>query len=122
MRRILLSLLLVMMAAGCSNVYSEEDGYRMAVINEGFPIPKEAYEVRPEECTTEIAKSAKYRLKGIGDEEGRPPEHYLQEIEKWGWMELEDRRRGHMHYFEKRGKIMALLIQQDVFDVFEMTD
>ncbi|QTD39699.1 hypothetical protein [Sporosarcina sp. Te-1] len=107
---------------GCSYEYTDEDGYRMAVINEGFPVPKNAYELRPEDCTTEIAKSAKYKLNNIGDAEGTPPDEYLAEIEKWGWTELMDKRLGNVHYYEKEGKIISLIIQKNVFDVFEMSD
>lgn len=124
MKQLLAFLLLtgVLFMTGCSNIYSEEDGYRMAVINQGFPIPKNAYEVKPEECTIEISKAAKYRLKNIGDEQGNPPPDYLREIESWGWNELADERRGTIHYYEKNGKIMSLNIQQNVFDVFEMSN
>lgn len=111
----------VLLVAGCSNVYSQEDGYRMAVINQGFPVPKNAYEVKPEDCTDEISKAAKYKLQGIGDQDGNPPAHYLETIEEWGWTELVDERRGTIHFYEKNGKIMSLNIHQDVFDVFEMT-
>ncbi|WOV87196.1 hypothetical protein QWT69_15250 [Sporosarcina oncorhynchi] len=125
MKRVLLPVLLVVAAAvmsGCVYEYTEQDGYRMAVINEGFPVPKNAYEVKAEDCTTVIAKSAKYKLKGIGDEEGTPPEDYLEEIQRWGWTELEDKRVGNVHYFEKKGKIMSLIIGPNIFDVFEMSD
>lgn len=124
MRNVLMLILIVgtIMMTGCAYEYAKEDGYRMAVINEGFPIPKNAYELEPEDCTNVIAKSAKYKLKDIGDEEGTPPQDYLDEIERWGWTELEDKRVGHVHYFEKKGKVMSLIIQQNVFDVFEMSD
>lgn len=112
----------VWLLSGCSYTFAHEDGYRMAVINEGFPVPNNAYEVKPEDCTTEIAKSAKYKMNDIGDEEGTPPPEYLKEIEKWGWTEMLDERVGNVHYFKKNGKIMSLIIQRDVFDVFEMSD
>lgn len=123
MKQLLVLLAFVSMAAltGCSNVYSQEDGYRMAIINQGFPVPKEAYEVKPEDCVGEISKSAKYKLKGIGDADGNPPDHYLRTIEEWGWTEMVEDRRGSIHFYEKQGKIMSLNIQQNVFDVFEMT-
>ncbi|WP_301107528.1 hypothetical protein [Sporosarcina sp.] len=117
----LLSVTSLLLLAGCSNVYSQEDGYRMAVINQGFPVPKNAYEVKPEECTDEISKAAKYKLQGIGDEDGNPPDHYLRTIEEWGWTELVEDRRGAIHFYEKNGKIMSLNIRENVFDVFEMT-
>ncbi|MCG3086863.1 hypothetical protein [Sporosarcina cyprini] len=123
MKRLLAAAVLsAIVLTGCSYEYANEDGYRMAVINEGFPVPKNAYEVKPEDCTTEIAKSAKYKLKNIGDAEGTPPAEYLAEIEKWGWTELTDKRIGNTHYYEKEGKIISLIIQKNVFDVFEMSD
>lgn len=122
MKRLLIFLLIVSVMAGCSNVYSEEEGYRMAVINHGFPVPKNASEIRAEICTTEIAKSAKYKLNDIGGNQGEPPAHYLAEIEDWGWTELEDQRVGNVHYYKKEGKIMSLVFQKHIFDVFEMSD
>ncbi|MBE1553034.1 hypothetical protein [Sporosarcina limicola] len=124
MKRILIPILLLasMVMTGCVYQFTEEDGYRMSVINNGFPVPKNAYELQPEDCTTEIAKSAKYSLENIGDEEGTPPEDYLEEIQNWGWAEMEDKRVGHVHYFKKEGKIISLIIQKDIFDVFEMSD
>lgn len=121
MKQLLILLLLTVLVAGCSNVYSHEAGYRMAIINQGFPVPKEAYEVKAEECVGEISKAAKYKLKGIGDADGNPPDEYLQTIEEWGWIDLVDERRGSIHFYEKNGKIMSLNIHQNVFDVFEMT-
>jgi hypothetical protein len=121
MKKSLLLLLLISMLTGCANVYSEEEGYRMAIINHGFPVPKNASEIKPEACTTEIAKSAKYKLKGIGGEQGEPPTHYLEEIKKWGWTESEDSRSDHVHFYEKEGKVISLVFQQDIFDVFEMS-
>ncbi|PIC98362.1 MULTISPECIES: hypothetical protein [unclassified Sporosarcina] len=117
----LLAVVSVLVLTGCSNVYSQEDGYRMAIINQGFPVPKEAYEVKAEDCIGEISKSAKYKLKGIGDADGNPPDHYLRTIEEWGWVEMVEDRRGSIHFYEKQGKIMSLNIKENVFDVFEMT-
>lgn len=121
MKKVLVLLILVGMMTGCTNVYGEEEGYRMAIINHGFPVPKNASEIKPEACTTEIAKSAKYKLKGIGGEQGEPPAHYLAEIKKWGWTESEERRSDHARFYEKEGKVISLVFQEDIFDVFEMS-
>ena len=121
MKRIIMLLFIVGVIAGCSNVYSAEEGYRMAVINQGFPVPKNASELKPEACTTEIAKSAKYKLNAIGGEQGEPPSHYLEEIKKWGWTELEDERKGNIHFYEKEGKVISLVFTKNVFDMFEMS-
>lgn len=122
MKRLIILLVLASVLVGCSNVYSAEEGYRMAIINHGFPVPKNASEIRPEACTGEIAKSAKYRLKGISNENGEPPADYLEEIEAWGWVEQEERRLDNVRFFEKDGKIISLVFQKNVFDVFELTD
>lgn len=122
MKRIIGLFLAGMLLSGCSYTFAHDDGYRMAIINEGFPVPKNAYEVKPEDCTTEIAKSAKYKMKDIGDEEGTPPAEYLAEIEKWGWAEMREAQVGNVHYFKKNGRIISLIIQRDLFDVFEMSD
>lgn len=108
--------------AGCAYTYSDEDGYRMAIINTGFPVPKNAYELKPEACTADIAKSAKYKLKDIGDTEGTPPAEYLEEIKQWGWTEIEDSRVGNVHFFKKEGKIMSIVVQKNIFDLFEMNE
>lgn len=121
MKRVFVLLFIVGMMAGCSNVYSEEEGYRMAVINHGFPVPKNASELRPEACTTEIVKSAKYKLNAIGGEQGEPPKHYLEEIKSWGWTELEDEQQGNIHFYEKEGKVISLVFTKNVFDVFEIS-
>ncbi|BAQ09053.1 hypothetical protein OXB_0581 [Bacillus sp. OxB-1] len=124
MKRMLVLVLVVAAfgLAGCAYTYSDEDGYRMAVINSGFPVPKNAYEIKPEACTGEIAKSAKYKLKDIGDAEGTPPAAYLGEIEKWGWTEVEESRIGNVHFFKKEGKIMSIVVQKNVFDLYELTE
>lgn len=122
MKRMFILLLLALVTAGCSNVYNHEEGYRMAHINSGFPVPKNAYEINPEDCVGEISKAAKYELKGIGDEDGNPQEQYLQTIEEWGWTDQVEQRRGAIHYYEKNGKVMLLNIHRDVFDVFEVVE
>ena len=62
MKRVLVLLILVSVMAGCTNAYSEDEGYRMSLINYSFPVPKNAGEMKPEACTDEITKSSKYKL------------------------------------------------------------
>lgn len=121
MKKVMMALIIVSMLAGCSNVYSHEEGYRMSLINYSFPVPKNASELKPEACTDEITKSSKYKLKNIGGEdEEKPQENYLDEIEKWGWTALEDRSSETVRYFGKEDKTVCVVFQQNVIDVFEI--
>ena len=120
MKRLLMPMLLfvTLIMTGCAYEYTEEDGYRMAVINEGFPVPKNAYELKSEDCTSEIAKSAKYRLKGIGD----PASRIYRGNQRMG-MDRAGRQAGRpCSLFREKSKIMSLIIQENVFDVFEMSE
>lgn len=122
MKQILVLLLLVSMIAGCSNVYSADEGYRMSLINYGFPVPKNAGEMRPEACTDEITQSAKYKLKNIGGENEEGPQmHYLNEIIAWGWTAMEEESSETTRYFEKESQVICVVFDQHVIDVFEMS-
>jgi len=107
--------------AGCTNAYSEDEGYRMSLINYSFPVPKNASEMKPEACTDEITKSSKYKLRNIGgvDEEG-PQEHYLNEIQEWGWTALDEKSSETVRYFGKEDKTICVVFQKNVIDVFEI--
>lgn len=110
------------MLVGCTNAFSQDEGYRMSLINYGFPVPKNAGEMRPEACTGEITKSAKYKLRNIGGEadEG-PQQQYLDEIADWGWTVMEEESTDAMRYFEKESKIVCVIFDKHVIDVFEMS-
>lgn len=120
MKRLMVLLLVVGILTGCSNVYSEEEGYRMSLVNYGFPLPKNASEIKPELCVGEISKAAKYKLKNIGGEDGVPQGHYIDEILDWGWVEMKERSVDTARYFTKEDKIVCVVFQKHVFDVFEM--
>lgn len=121
-KRILILLFVASVLAGCTNAFSEDEGYRMSLINYGFPVPKNAGEMRPEACTGEITKSAKYKLRNIGGESGEgPQQQYLDEIADWGWTLMEDQSTEAMRYYEKDSKVMAVIFDKNVIDVFEMS-
>lgn len=121
MKKIFSALIIICMMAGCSNVYSHDEGYRMSLINYSFPVPNNASELKPEACTDEITKSSKYKLNNIGGEnEEGPQEDYLAEIEEWGWSVLEDQSSGTVRYFGKDDITVCVVFQQNVIDVFEI--
>lgn len=122
LKKIIILLLIASVLAACTNEFDEDEGYRMSLINYGFPVPKNAGELKPEACTGEITKSAKYKLRNIGGEAGEaPPQQYLDEIADWGWTYMEDHSSSNMRYFKKESKVIAVIFDKNVIDVFEMT-
>lgn len=122
MRRVVILLLIISAMAGCSNVYSHDEGYRMSLINYSFPVPKNSSEMKPEACTGEITKSSKYKLKNIGGENGETPQpDYLNEIKEWGWTPLDDKSGQSVRYFGKEDKTVCVVFHEHIIDVFEIT-
>lgn len=63
----------------------------------------------------------KYELKNIGGELGLyPPESYLNKLRNSGWVELKDKRLGHVQFFEKEDTVIAIEIHEDTFSIYEM--
>ncbi|QUW20290.1 hypothetical protein JSQ81_10400 [Sporosarcina sp. Marseille-Q4063] len=121
MKRIFILLLVVGTMMGCANTFSEEEGYRISLINYSFPIPKNAGELKPEACTDEITKSAKYKLKNIGGENHEGPQtHYLNEIHEWGWTPIDEESSELVRYFSKEDKTVCVVFSKHVIDVFEI--
>jgi hypothetical protein len=109
-KRILIFLLIVGMMMGCANTFNEEEGYRMSLINYSFPIPKNASELKPEACTDEITKSAKYKLKNIGENNEGPQAHYLNEIHEWGWTPIDEESSELVRFFSKEDKTVCVIL------------
>jgi len=115
-------LVVIVLLSGCSNSFSADEGYRMSLINYSFPVPKNAGELKPEACTDEITKSSKYKLRNIGGENDDGPQpHYINEIKEWGWTELEDESTEMIRYFGKDDKMVCVVFNKHVIDVFEIT-
>ncbi|MHA6259869.1 hypothetical protein ACXYMX_08125 [Sporosarcina sp. CAU 1771] len=122
MKKILFLVLILSMMTGCTNAFNDEEGYRMSLINYSFPVPKNASQMRPEVCTGQISKSAKYKLRNIGGKSGEEPQQrYLDEIEDWGWIAMEGKSSDSVRFFERDSVVISVLFDKNVIDVFEMS-
>jgi hypothetical protein len=114
---------LILFTNGCTSSTYEEQEYGVSPINAEIPIPKKAKEI---EVTTTSSNSnikigIKYELDNIGGEQGLyRPDHYFNKFEDAGWVELEDKRLGHVQFFEKEGTVIAIEIHEDTFSIYEM--
>lgn len=114
---------LILFTSGCTSSTQEEQEYGISSINAEIPIPKKAKEI---EVTTtsnnpNIKIGVKYELDNIGGEQGLyRPDHYFNKLEDAGWLELEDKRLGHVQFFGKKGTVIAIEIHEDTFDIHEM--
>lgn len=122
---VMLSLFFVVLI-GCTSVYEEPvDTYKTSSVHDDFPIPNSAtlLQTITETGNPNMDHGAKYEVKGIGGEQGLTlPTRYFQEIQTYGWVELEDKRAGHFHYFEKDDKVVALEIRENSIGVYEMIE
>lgn len=118
---ILLSLSILV--TGCTSSTQEVQEYGVSSINAEIPIPKKAKEI---EVTTtssnpNIKIGVKYELDNIGGEQGLyRPDHYFNKLEDAGWVELEDKRLGHVQFFKKEDTVIAISIHENTFDIHEM--
>ncbi|OMD60938.1 hypothetical protein [Paenibacillus odorifer] len=114
---------LILFTSGCTSSTQEEQEYGVSSINAEIPIPKKAKEI---EVTTtssnpNIKIGVKYELDNIGGEQGLyRPDGYFNKLNDAGWIELEDKRLGHVQFFEKKDTVIAIEIHQDTFDIHEM--
>ncbi|AIQ35434.1 MULTISPECIES: hypothetical protein [Paenibacillus] len=114
---------LILFNSGCTSSTQEVQEYGVSSINEGIPIPINAKEI---EVTTtsnnpNIKIGVKYELKNIGGELGMyPPESYFNKLRDSGWVELKDKRLGHVQFFEKEDTVIAIEIHEDTFSIYEM--
>ncbi|WP_054956943.1 DUF4179 domain-containing protein [Paenibacillus dakarensis] len=70
-----------------------------------------------------IRMGVKYELENIGGEQGLyPPMEYFEQLEADGWSEVEDKRLGHMHFFEKEGSVSAIEVREDFIVIYEMEE
>ncbi|MFK2824605.1 hypothetical protein QYG89_02685 [Bacillus sp. B190/17] len=117
----LLTILLVVLIAGCSSSYNEEAGYKQSTIYNDFPVPENAEPQEAKFGNPNIEKGVKYELKNIGGEQGLlPPERYFQELEERGWKEEKDKQMGSVHLFKKDDTVMLVDIKQDYFNLYQM--
>jgi hypothetical protein len=114
---------LILFTSGCTSSAQEEQEYGVSSINAEIPIPKNAKEivVITNSNNPNIKIGAKYELDNIGGEQGLyRPDGYFNKLNDAGWIELEDKRLGHVQFFEKKDTVIAIEIHQDTFDIHEM--
>ncbi|RAW17250.1 hypothetical protein DC345_09210 [Paenibacillus taichungensis] len=118
---ILLSSLLL--TSGCTPSTYEITGYTGSSINDEIPVPVNAKQVSltTHSDNPNIQKGIKYELKYIGGEQGLyVPSDYFEKLSEAGWVEVEEERMGNIHFFLKSNTVIAIEIQEDTFDIFEM--
>lgn len=70
-----------------------------------------------------IRMGVRYEIKNIGGEQGLyTPTAYFQQVEADGWLEMEDKRMGHVHFFEKEDAVVAIEVRQDNIVIYEMEE
>ncbi|ANY75368.1 hypothetical protein [Paenibacillus ihbetae] len=95
--------------------------YKMSAVHDDFPVPEQAVEREAIFENPNIAKGVTYELENIGGEQGLyPPVSYLEQIQASGWIEIEEERLGHVHFFRKADTKIALEIREDSIDVYEL--
>ncbi|MEC0201991.1 hypothetical protein P4H39_05055 [Paenibacillus lautus] len=123
-RTVFMMLPIILLAIGCTPRYEEPvDGYKPSSVYDDFPIPESAalLQTIPEPENPNIDNGAKYEVKGIGGEQGlATPVRYFHEIQAAGWTELEVKRMGHVHFFQKDDTVIALEVREDSLEVYEM--
>lgn len=123
-RTVFMMLPIILLAIGCTPRYEEPvDGYKPSSVYEDFPIPESAalLQTIPEPENPNIDNGAKYEVKGIGGEQGlATPVRYFHEIQAAGWTELEEKRMGHVHFFQKDDTVIALEVREDSLEVYEL--
>ncbi|WP_422659567.1 DUF4179 domain-containing protein [Paenibacillus sp. EC2-1] len=97
--------------------------WRSAVLDE-IPKPEGAKEAGVVASgNPNIRMGIQYDLKNIGGEQGLyTPTAYFQQVEADGWVEMEDKRMGHVHFFEKDDAVVAIEVRQDEIILYEMEE
>ncbi len=114
---------LLLLIIGCGAELNTSSGYKSSSIITQVPIPNSAKQIEliGNFSNPNIKVGVKYELKDIGGEQGLfPPSQYFQKLNELNWIELEDKRMGHIHFFQKNDKMIAIEIRQDTFTIYEM--
>ncbi|WP_366345622.1 hypothetical protein [Paenibacillus amylolyticus] len=128
MKKILLTLCmlpLLIWVQGCTPATYEIEGYTGSSINSDIPVPTNAKLIENITYSDDLnlKKGAKYELKHIGGEQGLyPPMDYFQKLADTGWVELEEKRMGNVHFLKKENTVIAIEIQENTFQIIEMME
>lgn len=99
--------------AGCGTKEPSWQSFQGALNEKSFPVPKEANS--PDRTTTNVAMDyVRYSLPGLKEKKSIP-EPYLEEIEAWGWIELEKEGTGSSRVFQKDGLNVHVTVHDDYF-------
>ena len=118
---ILLSLLLLI--SGCTPSTYEITGYTGSSLNSEIPVPVNAKQlsITKHSDNPNINTGITYELKHIGGEQGLyVPSDYFEKLSEAGWAEVKEERMGNIHFFKKSDAVIAIEIQENSFDIFEM--
>ena len=118
-------ILLIGMTTACANTgepaYDAAAGYKPSAVNEQFVVPLLTEQEPFTFSNPNILKGSTYKLKGIGGEQGLyPPLAYFEELSRLGWVELEDKRLGHAHFFIKNHTVISVIVKEDFIQVYEL--
>lgn len=115
--------LLLLFTSSCTPSAYQISGYTGSSINNEIPVPVNAQQlsVMTYSDNPNIQTGIKYELKHIGGEQGLyVPSDYFEKLSEAGWVEVEEERMGHVHFFKKSNTVIAIEIQEDTFEIFEM--
>ncbi|WP_419891877.1 hypothetical protein [Paenibacillus xylanexedens] len=128
MKKIVLTLCmlpLLIWVQGCAPATYEIAGYTGSSINPDIPVPTNAKLIENIAYSDDpnLKKGVKYELKHIGGEQGLyPPMDYFQKLADTGWLELEEKRLGSVHFLKKDNTVIAIEIQENTFQITEMIE
>lgn len=113
----------ILVWSGIPNYEYESGGYTESMVNEEFPVPVNAQSSNAQYNDPNVKYGEKYSLENIGGEQGLyQPTEYFDEINQWGWKEVENERMGHVQFFKKEDTIISIVIQEDYFHLYEMKE
>ncbi|MGG4398879.1 hypothetical protein ABEW61_02030 [Paenibacillus amylolyticus] len=128
MKKILLTLFmlpLLIWVQGCTPATYEIEGYTASSMNPDIPVPTNAKLIENITYSDDpnLKKGANYEMKHIGGEQGLyPPMDYFQKLADTGWVELEEKRLGHVHFLKKDTTVIAIEIREDTFQITELVE
>lgn len=114
---------LLLLTSSCTASTYEITGYTGSSINNEIPVPVNAKQLNLTAYSDNPNYKAgiKYELKHIGGEQGLyVPSDYFEKLSEAGWVELEEERLGDVHFLKKSDTIIAIVFQENTFEIVEM--